>query len=68
MPDELLNLSEAAVVMRCSYSKAQRLARSGEFPFRRVGANWMISRSVLYRLLGLELEVGGGSGSGRAGR
>ncbi|MBQ9003923.1 MAG: helix-turn-helix domain-containing protein [Eggerthellaceae bacterium] len=55
MVDELMSLSEAAKVMRCSYSKAQRLAKSGALPFRRLGANWVIPRSVLFRELGLEV-------------
>ena len=54
MTDKLMNLSEAAKVMRCSYSKAQRIARAGNLPFRKIGANWVIAQSVLYRELGLD--------------
>ena len=57
MQDRLLNLAEAADVMRCSYSKALKIARAGKLPFRKIGANWVIARSVLYRELGL--SVGG---------
>ena len=57
MQDRLLNLAEAADVMRCSYSKALKIARAGKLPFRKVGANWVIARPVLYRELGL--SVGG---------
>ena len=49
MNDVLLNLSESAKIMRCSYSKAQRIARAGEMPFRKIGSNWVIARSALYR-------------------
>lgn len=56
MNDVLLNLSESAKIMRCSCSKAQRIARAGEIPFRKIGSNWVIARSVLYRELGLSQE------------
>ena len=56
MTDRLLTLSEAAKVMRCSYSKTQRMARAGSLPFKRLGANWFISQSVLYQELGLKHE------------
>lgn len=60
MPDRLMYLSEAAEVMRCSYSKAQKIARAGKLPFRKIGANWVIAQSTLYRELGL--SVGGEEG------
>ncbi len=41
--------------MRISYSKAQKLAKAGAFPFKKVGCSWMIPRSALYAELGLEL-------------
>lgn len=66
MPDRLMNLAEAANVMRCSYSKAQKIARAGKLPFRKIGANWVIARSVLYRELGLSVGEGeshGGDGT-----
>lgn len=53
MQDRLLYLAEAADVMRCSYSKALKIARAGKLPFRKVGANWVIAQSALYRELGL---------------
>lgn len=53
--DVLLTLAEAAKVMRVSRSKAQKMAKAGALPFRKVGATWVIPRSALYRELGLEL-------------
>lgn len=52
--DELLNLTQACEVMHISYSKGQRLAKAGALPFRKLGATWYISRSALYRELGME--------------
>ena len=52
--DVLLTLAEAAKVMRVSRSKAQKMAKAGSLPFRKVGATWMIPRSALFRELGLE--------------
>lgn len=40
--------------MNVSYSKAQKLAKAGELPFRKLGKTWYIARSALYRELGLE--------------
>lgn len=61
--DKLLTLEEASRVMRISYSKAQKLAKAGAFPFKKVGCSWMIPRSALYAELGLELpdDEGGSS-------
>lgn len=53
--DIMLTLAEASKVMRVSYSTAQKIAKAGEFPFRKVGTQWLIPRSVLYTELGLEL-------------
>ncbi|MBQ9004132.1 MAG: helix-turn-helix domain-containing protein [Eggerthellaceae bacterium] len=53
--DVLLTLPEAAKIMRVSRSKAQKMAKAGALPFRKLGATWVIPRSVLYRELGLEL-------------
>lgn len=52
--DKLLSLTEASEVMNVSYSKAQKLAKAGKLPFRKLGKTWYIARSVLYRELGLE--------------
>jgi excisionase family DNA binding protein len=52
--DTLINLAQASRIMGCSYSKAQKLAKSGELPFRKLGATWVIPRSALCRELGLE--------------
>lgn len=52
--DKLLTLSQASEVMGVSYSTAQKMAKSGEYPFRKVGASWKIPRSKLYTKLGLE--------------
>ncbi|MGN0034970.1 MAG: helix-turn-helix domain-containing protein [Coriobacteriales bacterium] len=56
--DELLNLTEACEVMHVSYSKGQKLAKAGALPFRKLGATWYISRSALYRELGMEVPHG----------
>lgn len=53
MTDKLLTLGEASQVMRCSYSKAAKMARAGRFPFRKLGSNWVIAESALYRELGM---------------
>lgn len=53
--DKLLTLGEASRVMRVSYSKAQKLAKAGAFPFKKVGCSWMIPQSALYAALGLKL-------------
>lgn len=53
--DTLINLTQACSVLGCSYSKAQKLAKAGALPFRKLGATWVIPRSALYRELGLEL-------------
>lgn len=52
--DTLLNLTQASKVMGVSYSKAQKLAKAGTLPFRKLGATWIIPQSALYRELGLE--------------
>ena len=49
--DELLSLAEASEIMHVSYSKAQKLAKAGELPFRKLGKTW-------YRELGLEYPDG----------
>lgn len=56
--DELLSLAEASGIMHVSYSKAQKLAKAGELPFRKLGKTWYIARSALYRELGLEYPDG----------
>lgn len=53
--DVLLTLGEAAKIMRVSRSKAQKMAKAGVLPFRKLGATWVIPQSALYRELGLEL-------------
>ncbi|MBE6465280.1 MAG: helix-turn-helix domain-containing protein [Coriobacteriaceae bacterium] len=53
MADKLVTLEEAAQVMRCSYSKAAKIARAGTLPFIKLGANWVIAESALNRALGL---------------
>ena len=53
--DVLLSLREATKVMGVSYTKAQRLAKAGEIPFRKLGSTWVIPRSVLFKELGLQL-------------
>lgn len=55
--DVLLTLGEAAKVMRVSRSKAQKMAKAGALPFRKLGATWVIPQSALYRELGLELPA-----------
>lgn len=52
--DILINLADACKIMGCSYSKGQKLAKTGKLPFKKLGATWVIPRSVLYRELGLE--------------
>lgn len=53
--DILLGLKEAQQITPFSYSKLLRLAKSGELPFKKLGATWVIPRSALYRALGMEL-------------
>ena len=57
MTDELLNLSEACKIMKVSYSKGVKLATAPALPFKKLGSTWIISRSTLYRELGLESEL-----------
>ena len=52
--DKLLSLTEASEIMNVSYSKAQKLAKAGKLPFRKLGKTCYIARSVLFRELGLE--------------
>lgn len=52
--DKLLSLTEASEVMNVSYSKAQKLAKGGKLPFRKLGKTRYIARSAFYRELGLE--------------
>ena len=54
MNDKLMTLSEAAQVMRCSYSKALKIAKSGAMPFKQLGSSWVIPRSALFESLGLK--------------
>ncbi len=54
--DKLLTLNEASQIMRVSYSTAQKMAKRGEFPFRKIGSSWKIPRSQLYISLGLESD------------
>lgn len=54
--DKLLTLKEASKVLRVSYSTAQKMAKRGDYPFRKIGAAWKIPRSELYLRLGLEAE------------
>lgn len=56
--DMLLNLTQASKVMGVSYSKAQKLAKAGALPFRKLGATWVIPQSALYRELGMEPPSG----------
>lgn len=56
MTDVLLNLSQACEIMHVSYSKGQKLAKAHKLPFRKLGSTWIISKSALYRELGLEAE------------
>lgn len=53
--DKLMSLNETCKQLGISYSKGQKLAKAGTLPFKKLGATWMIPRSVLYRELGLEL-------------
>lgn len=53
--DKLMSLNETCKQLGISYSKGQKLAKAGELPFRKLGATWVIPRSVLYRELGLEI-------------
>lgn len=57
MSDELLNLSQACEIMKVSYSKGAKLAKAHVLPFKKLGSTWCISRSALYRELGLESEL-----------
>ena len=57
MTDELLNLSEACKILKVSYSKGVKLAKAHALPFKKLGSTWIISRSTLYRELGLESEL-----------
>lgn len=52
--DKILNLTQACQLMGVSYSKGQKLAKSGALPFRKLGGTWMIPQSTLFRELGLE--------------
>ena len=54
MTDKLLTVKEASSLARCSYATMRMLASAGELPFRKVGRSWRISRSALYRELGLD--------------
>ncbi|MCI8367871.1 MAG: excisionase family DNA-binding protein [Eggerthellaceae bacterium] len=51
--DHMLTLREASVVMRCSYSKALKIAKRGELPFVQLGSTWFIPESKLFEALGL---------------
>ncbi|MCB5390650.1 helix-turn-helix domain-containing protein [Eggerthella lenta] len=53
--DRLMTLNETCKQIGISYSKGQKLAKAGTLPFKKLGATWVIPRSVLYRELGLEL-------------
>lgn len=53
--DKLLSLRKSGEITGYSYSKMQKLAKSGALPFRKLGSTWVIPQSVLYRELGLEL-------------
>lgn len=52
--DKLLTLRQSSEIMNTSYSKAQKLAKSGELPFKKLGSTWVIPQSALFRALGLE--------------
>lgn len=55
MSDRLMvGLREPCEVAHVSYSKMQRLAKSGALPFKKLGSTWVIPRSALFRELGLE--------------
>ena len=56
MIDSLLYLHDASEIMGCSYSKAQKLAKAGALPFRKLGSTWVISRSALCKALGMRFE------------
>lgn len=57
MIDSLIYLREASKIMGCSYTKAHRLAKAGELPFKKLGSTWVIPRSVLYECLGLKFDT-----------
>ena len=65
MTDELLTLEECAPILRCSYSKANKIARAGKLPFKQIGNAWLIPRSKLYAALGLAIDDEGGKKKGR---
>jgi excisionase family DNA binding protein len=50
--DAVLNLAEAAELLRVSENDLQVLAESGEIPGRRISSEWRFSRQALLRWLG----------------
>jgi excisionase family DNA binding protein len=54
--DRLLTLGESCKILGVSYSKAQKLAKSGKLPYRRLGGTWVVSQSALCSALGLRFD------------
>jgi excisionase family DNA binding protein len=52
MHDAVLNLAEAAELLRVSEENLQALAESGELPGRRISSEWRFSRQALLHWLG----------------
>jgi molybdopterin-binding protein len=52
---DLLNVREAAEVLRLHPKRVQQLARAGQLPAVRVGRKWLFRRGDLERLLGTSL-------------
>jgi excisionase family DNA binding protein len=50
--DAVLDLAEAAELLRVSENDLQALAESGEIPGRRIGSVWRFSRQALLHWLG----------------
>ncbi|MGH3550237.1 MAG: helix-turn-helix domain-containing protein [Pseudonocardiaceae bacterium] len=50
--DAVLNLTEAADLLRVPENDLQSLAESGEIPGRRIGSEWRFSRQALLHWLG----------------
>lgn len=53
MQDVVLDLAEAAELLRVPENDLQALAESGEIPGRRIGSEWRFSRQALLRWLGV---------------
>jgi excisionase family DNA binding protein len=50
--EDVLNLAEAAELLRVSEDDLQALAESGELPGRRISSEWRFSRQALLHWLG----------------